>query len=145
MFQPIRSDHVMVSTYSTSIPWSRDKSRLSFHVMWSIPQSRDIQSRKLKTIKYSVCDTDVTADEQEAMDKWDYDDQVAWYLLLQQLPNLTAVCMGPYTTAKVCWDRIHAEYMAKKCLCSEWPRIHLLWNVLWEGRGCTGFLDEPTI
>ena len=56
MFQPIRSDHVMVSAYSTSLPWSRDESRLSIHIMWSIPQLRDIQSRKLKTIKYSVCD-----------------------------------------------------------------------------------------
>ena len=27
------------------------------HIMWSIPQSRDVQSRKLKTIKCSVRDT----------------------------------------------------------------------------------------
>ena len=57
MFQPIRTYHVIVSTYSTSVPWSRDESRLSIHIMWSIPQSRDVQSRKLKTIKYSVRDT----------------------------------------------------------------------------------------
>ena len=57
MFQPIRSDHVMVSTYSMNVPWSRDRSRLSIHIMWSIPQSRDVQRRKLKTIKYSVRDT----------------------------------------------------------------------------------------
>ena len=30
---------------------------LSIHIMWSIPQSRDVQRRKLKTIKYSVRDT----------------------------------------------------------------------------------------
>ena len=47
---------MIVSTYSTSVPWSRDESRLSIHIMWSIPQSRDVQSRKLKTIKYSVRD-----------------------------------------------------------------------------------------
>ena len=56
MFQPIRTYHVIVSTYSTSVPWSRDESRLSIHIMWSISQSRDVQSRKLKTIKYSVRD-----------------------------------------------------------------------------------------
>ena len=56
MFQPIRTYHVIVSTYSTSVPWSRDELRLSIHIMWSIPQSRDIQGRKLKTIKYSVRD-----------------------------------------------------------------------------------------
>ena len=57
MFQPIRMYHVTVSTYSTNVPWSCDKSRLSIHIMWSIPQSRDVQSRKLKAIKYSVCDS----------------------------------------------------------------------------------------
>ena len=57
MFQPIRDDHVIASTYSTNIPWSRDESRLSIHTMWSIPQSRDVQGRKLKTIKYSVRDS----------------------------------------------------------------------------------------
>ena len=56
MFQPIRTYHVIVSTYSTTVPWSCDKSRLSVHIMWSIPQSRDVQSRKLKAIKYSVRD-----------------------------------------------------------------------------------------
>ena len=59
MFQPIRSDHVIVSTYSTSVSWSCDESRLSIHIIWSIPQSRDVQGRKLKTIKYSVRDTSV--------------------------------------------------------------------------------------
>ena len=57
MFQPIRSDHVIVSTYSTKVPWSRDKSWLSIHIMWSISQSRDTKDRKLKAIKYSVHDT----------------------------------------------------------------------------------------
>ena len=56
MFQPIRAYHVIVSTYSVSVPWSRDESRLSIHIMWSIPQSRDVQGRKLETIKYSVRD-----------------------------------------------------------------------------------------
>ena len=56
MIQPIRMNHVIVSTYSTNVPWSRDKSQLSIHIMWKIPQSRDIKSRKLKTIKYSICD-----------------------------------------------------------------------------------------
>lgn len=26
---------------------------------------------------------------------------------------MTLVHIGPYTTAKVCWDCVHAEYMAK--------------------------------
>ena len=53
--------HVTVSTYSTNVPWSRDESRLSIHIMWSIPQSRDVQRRKLKAIKYSVCDSIVSS------------------------------------------------------------------------------------
>ena len=57
--------------------------------------------------------SNVTTDEQEAMDKWDYDDQVARYLLLQRLPDSTAVRMGPYPTAKARWDRVNAEYTAK--------------------------------
>ena len=56
MFQPIRMDHVIVSTYSTNVPWSCDKSWLSIHIMWSISQSRDIKGRKLKAIKYSIRD-----------------------------------------------------------------------------------------
>ena len=57
--------------------------------------------------------SNVTTGEQEAMAKWDYEDQVARYLLSQRLPDSTAVRMGPYTTAKVRWDRVHAEYTAK--------------------------------
>ena len=57
----------MVSTYGTSLPWSRDKSWLSIHIMWSIPQSRDIQSRKLKAIKYSVHDIHVPIYEHAGM------------------------------------------------------------------------------
>ena len=49
----------------------------------------------------------------EAMEKWDYDDLVTWYLLSQRLPDSTAVCMGPYTTAKARWDRVHTEFTAK--------------------------------
>ena len=50
MFQPIRMDHVIVSSYSTNVSWSCDQSRLSIHVMWSIPQSCDVKGRKLKAI-----------------------------------------------------------------------------------------------
>ena len=57
--------------------------------------------------------SNITADEQEAMDRWDYDDQVARYLLSQRLPDSTAVRMGPYTTAKARWDRVSTEFTAK--------------------------------
>ena len=57
--------------------------------------------------------SNVTSDELEAMAKWDYEDQVARYLLSQRLPDSTAVRMGPYTTAKARWDRVHTEYTAK--------------------------------
>ena len=57
--------------------------------------------------------SNVTSAEAESMAKWDYDDQVARYLLSQRLPDSTAVRMGPYTTAKARWDRVHAEYTAK--------------------------------
>ena len=57
MFQPIRMYHVVISTYSTTVSWSCDKSWLSVHIMWSIPQSRDNEDRKLKAIKYSIHDS----------------------------------------------------------------------------------------
>ena len=60
-----------------------------------------------------VDSSNITTDEQEAMDKWDYDDQVARYLLSQRLPDSTAVRMGPYSTAKARWDRVSTEFTAK--------------------------------
>ena len=32
---------------------------------------------------------------------------------MQQLPNLTAVRMGPYSTAKAQWDQVHSEFTVK--------------------------------
>ena len=56
MFQPIRMDHVIVSTYSMNVPWSHDESWLFIHIMWTISQSHDIKGSKLEAIKYSVRD-----------------------------------------------------------------------------------------
>ena len=55
----------------------------------------------------------VMTKEQDTMEKWDYNDQVTQYLLLQQLPDSTAVHMEPYTTVKVCWDQVSTEFTVK--------------------------------
>ena len=59
MFQPIRMGHVTLTVYGTNVPWSHDQSQLSTHIMWSVSQSHDIEGKKLKAIKYSVCDSQV--------------------------------------------------------------------------------------
>ena len=47
------------------------------------------------------------------MAKWDRNDRVARYLLLQRLPNSTAVRMCVHHTAKARWDRVTDEFTAK--------------------------------
>ncbi len=54
-----------------------------------------------------------TDEEKAATEKWAYDDQVVQYLLLQRLPDLTVVRMGPYSTAALCWERVTNEFTAK--------------------------------
>ena len=57
--------------------------------------------------------SNILDEELEAMEKWDYNDLVARYLLSQRLLNSMAVRMGPYTTAKARWDWVHAEFTTK--------------------------------
>ena len=57
--------------------------------------------------------SNILDEELEAMEKWDYNDLVARYLLSQRLLNSMAVHMGPYTTAKARWDWVHAEFTTK--------------------------------
>ena len=35
----------------------------------------------------------IKATEQKAMDKWDHAETLAWYMLLQCLPDSTAICL----------------------------------------------------
>ena len=112
MFQPIRSDHVIVSTYSMNVPWSRDESRLSIHIMWSIPQSRDVQSRKLKTIKYSVRDTvqqpasflgciQASQTTNNRLTSLDLNAHSAYGLPLHATQNLNATQIQPFGTTSI--------------------------------------------
>jgi len=54
-----------------------------------------------------------TDEETVAVEKWVYDDQVTQYLLLQQLPDLTVVRMGPYPTTALRWEWVTNEFTAK--------------------------------
>ncbi len=54
-----------------------------------------------------------TDEETAAVEKWVYNDQVAQYLLSQQLPDSTVVRMGPYSTAALCWEQVTNEFTAK--------------------------------
>jgi hypothetical protein len=51
--------------------------------------------------------------ETEAMERWDYEDQVARYFLSQRLPDETAMEVSTYQTAKERWDAVMQEYTAK--------------------------------
>lgn len=57
--------------------------------------------------------SNISAAESESIAKWDHEDLIARYLLSQRLPDSTAVRMGPYTSAKARWDRVHDEFTAK--------------------------------
>ena len=57
--------------------------------------------------------TKPTDDELQKIDKWDYKDQVACYLLSQHLPDTTAIRLSSYTTAATRWSRVNDEYTAK--------------------------------
>ena len=51
--------------------------------------------------------------EIEAMDKWDYKDQIACYLLSQCLPDTTAMQVSHFKTVKEHWEKVTKEFMAK--------------------------------
>ena len=57
--------------------------------------------------------SNVTTAEQERMAKWDRNDRIARYLLLQRLPDSTAERMRVYLTANARWDRVTDEFTAK--------------------------------
>ena len=54
-----------------------------------------------------------TDEETEKMEKWDYEDLVARYLLSQRLPDTTAIRVGNFNTAKERWQKVSDEYTAK--------------------------------
>lgn len=56
--------------------------------------------------------------EQEFIGRWDFEDLVAQYFLSQQLRDLTAMCMGPYLTAKAGKGRVHNEFTMKS-ICTQ--------------------------
>jgi hypothetical protein len=56
---------------------------------------------------------DVTKEEKEAIEKWEFDDSVASYLLSQKLPDTTVMCLSGCETTKERWDAVTSEYKAK--------------------------------
>jgi gag-polypeptide of LTR copia-type/Zinc knuckle len=54
-----------------------------------------------------------TDTEIKAMEHWDSKDQIAGYLLIQQLPDLTAMEASHLNTAKERWEMVQKEYTAK--------------------------------
>jgi gag-polypeptide of LTR copia-type len=54
-----------------------------------------------------------TNTEVEAMECWDSKDQIAGYLLIQRLPDLTTMEESHLNTAKERWEMVQKEYMAK--------------------------------
>jgi hypothetical protein len=54
-----------------------------------------------------------SADEQEELERWEYQDLVARYLLSQRLPDTTAMRLSSYTTAQMRWARVNEEFTAK--------------------------------
>ena len=49
----------------------------------------------------------------EAIDKWDYKDQITCYLLSQCLPDTTAMQVSHFKTVKECWEKVTEEFTAK--------------------------------
>jgi hypothetical protein len=54
-----------------------------------------------------------TDTEVKAMERWDSKDQIAGYLLIQWLPDLTAMEASHLNTAKERWKMVQKEYTAK--------------------------------
>jgi hypothetical protein len=54
-----------------------------------------------------------TDTEHDIVERWAHKDVVACYLLSQRLPDLTALHLFNYPTAKACWDRLVEEHTAK--------------------------------
>ena len=51
--------------------------------------------------------------ETEAIDKWDYEDQIARYLLSQRLPDTTTMQVSHFKTVKERWEKVTEEFTAK--------------------------------
>jgi hypothetical protein len=51
--------------------------------------------------------------ETDAIEKWEYEDQVARYLLSQRLPDTTAMRVSHYRTVKERWEKVTEEFIAK--------------------------------
>jgi hypothetical protein len=54
-----------------------------------------------------------TSDEKEAMRSWDKEDKVMHQLLTQQLPNEVSMEVQDLKTAKVQWDTVKLEFLAR--------------------------------
>jgi len=50
-------------------------------------------------------------DKKKEIKKWDHEDTMAHYLLLQHLPNSIAVQLYAYTIAKAYWDCLITEFI----------------------------------
>ncbi len=54
-----------------------------------------------------------TATETSEIEKWDYNNKVAWCALLQRLPDDTALWLNSFPTVASHWKDIKAEYAIK--------------------------------
>ena len=53
------------------------------------------------------------ATETSAIEKWDYDNEVAWCALLQRLPDDMALRLNSFPTVASRWKDVEAEYAIK--------------------------------
>ena len=64
--------------------------------------------------------------EVEVMERWDSEDQITGYLLIQWLPDLTAMEASQLNTAKERWGMVQKEYTAKsKYMCNDLEQTFL--------------------
>ena len=54
-----------------------------------------------------------TVTETSAIEKWDYDNEVAWCALLQWLPDDMALRLNSFQTVASRWKDVEAEYAIK--------------------------------
>ena len=60
------------------------------------------------------------------MEAWDHKDLVVQYLLSQHLPDMTAIHLSAYNTAKEHWKRINEEFTVKSIYTQNVPESAFL-------------------
>lgn len=80
----------------------------------------------------------------EAMDKWDYKDQIAHYLLSQRLPDTTAMQVSHFRTVKEHWEKVTKEFTAKSTYAKNDLKHAFLLMHCPKGRDVQAFLTSLT-